>query len=283
MPGNGRNMRILRDLRLSTKVLILYQMVREPGVGQRDLASILEVTPQAISDYLKHMEEEGLIEREGREARPTVEGFQFLQEHLQELGDFTYQAMRDVNVINSCPAIAGEDLKEGEPVVLELEDGYIIARKGKWGPSTGVASRDVKKGEDLAVHELSGIIEFTSGSVVIISLPSAVEGGTSAMDLEDLGDRLDEVDPDVVAVVDPVGVVTARLLDLDVDIYFGVDRATVDAALRGLDVLVLGGRDTLGDVVDAIRAHNDRSETRIETLTWLKSKAPIPGTSAGIS
>ncbi|NIP33515.1 MAG: MarR family transcriptional regulator, partial [Thermoplasmata archaeon] len=183
MAGNGRNMRMLRDLRLSTKVLILHQMVKEPGVGQRDLAAILEVTPQAISDYLKHMEEEGLIEREGREARPTVEGFQFLQEHLQELGDFTYRAMRDVNVINSCPAIAGEELKEGEPVVLELEDGYIVARKGKWGPSTGVAGRDAEMGEDLAIRELRGIIEFTSGSVVLISLPNAVEGGTSAIDL----------------------------------------------------------------------------------------------------
>ena len=149
MPGNGRNMRILRDLRLSTKVLILHQMVKEPGVGQRDLASNLEVTPQAISDYLKHMEEEGLIERDGREARPTMEGFQFLSEHLQELGDFTYQAMRDVNVINSCPAIAGEDLEEGDPVVLELEDGYIIARKGEEGSSTGVAGRDARSGEDL--------------------------------------------------------------------------------------------------------------------------------------
>ncbi|UCC93036.1 MAG: MarR family transcriptional regulator [Thermoplasmata archaeon] len=264
MPGNGRNMRILRDLRLSTKVLILYQMVREPGVGQRDLAAILEVTPQAISDYLKHMEEEGLIERDGREARPSVEGFQFLQEHLQELGDFTYQAMRDVNVINSCPAIAGEDLKGGDPVVLELEDGYIVARKGKWGPSTGVASRDTKKGEDLAVTELQGIIEFTSGSVHVIALPSALEGGTSVMDEKALKVQVEGIDPDVVAAADPVGVVAAGKLGLEVDIYFGVDRATVDAALRGLDVLVLGGRDTVNDVVDAVRAHNDRSETRIE-------------------
>jgi putative transcriptional regulator len=264
IPGNGRNMRILRDLRLSTKVLILYQMVKEPGVGQRDLAGILDVTPQAISDYLKHMEEEGLIEREGREARPTMVGFQFLQEHLQELGDFTYQAMRDVNVINSCPAIAGEDLKEGEPVVLELEDGYIVARKGKWGPSTGVAGRDAKQGEDLAVHELQGIIEFTSGSVVIIALPSAVEGGTVAIDMNSLKAQVKEVDADIIAVADPVGVVAAKKAGVDVDIYFGVDRATVDAALRGLDVLVLGGKDTIDDVLDAIQVHNDRSETRIE-------------------
>ncbi len=264
MAGTGRNMRILRDLRLSTKVLILHQMVKEPGVGQREMATILEVTPQAISDYLKHMEEEGLVEREGRDARPTVEGFQFLQEHLQELGDFTYQAMRDVNVINSCPAIAGEDLREGEPVVLELEDGYIIARKGKWGPSTGVAGRDARMGEDLAVRELQGIIEFSTGSVVVVALPSAVEGGTSVLDLDDLEEWLANVEQDVVAVVDPVGVVAAKLLDLHVDIYFGVDRATVDAALRGLDVLVLGGRDTLDGVVDAIRAHNARSDTRIE-------------------
>jgi putative transcriptional regulator len=264
MPGNGRNMRILRDLRLSTKVLILLQMVKEPGLGQRDLAAILDVTPQAVSDYLKHMEEEALIEREGREARPTMVGFQFLQEHLQELGDFAFQAMRDVNVINSCAAIAGEDLKEGEPVVLELEDGYIVARKGKWGPSTGVAGRDAKKGEDLAVRELEGMLEYTSGSVSLVALPSAIEGGTTKIDIAALKDVMKGTDPDVVAAVDPVGVVAARIAEVDVDIYYGVDRATVDAALRGLDVTVLGGRDTIGDVVEAIGAHNDRSETNID-------------------
>jgi putative transcriptional regulator len=172
--------------------------------------------------------------------------------------------MRDVNVINSCPAIAGEDLQEGDPVVLELEDGYIVARKGKWGPSTGVAGRDARQGEDLAVRELQGIIEFATGGVVVVALPSAVDGGTSALDLAELEERLEDVEHDVVAVVDPVGVVAAKLLGLVVDIYFGVDRATVDAALRGLNVLVLGGRDTLDGVVDAVRAHNSRSDTRIE-------------------
>jgi len=272
MPGIGRNMRILRDLRLSTKVLILYEMVKEPGVGQRDLAAFLDVTPQAVSDYLKHMEEEDLIEREGREARPTMVGFQFLQEHLQELGDFIFQAMRDINVINSCPAIAGEDLKEGEPVVLELEDGYIVARKGKWGPSTGIAGRDAKKGEDLAIRDLEGILEFTSGVVTVIALPSAIEGGTSVIDVDALKAQVEEAALGVVVAVDPVGVVAAKLADLGVDIYFGVDRATVDAALRGLNVLVLGGRDTIGDVVDAVVAHNDRSETQIEySMTDLKA------------
>ncbi len=71
MAGRALNMRMLRDLRLSTKVLILYEMLREPGIGQRSLAEALEVTPQAISDYLKHMEEEGLIDRDGRSTRPT--------------------------------------------------------------------------------------------------------------------------------------------------------------------------------------------------------------------
>lgn len=257
-------MRILRDLRLSTKVLILYQMVRQPGVGQRELAQVLDVTPQAVSDYMKHMEGEGLIEREGRDARPTMVGFQFLQEHLQELGDFTFQAMREINVISSCPAIAGEDLEEGDPVVLELEDGYIVARRGGSGPSTGVAARSVKTGDDLAVRDLEGMIEFSSGSVTVVALPTALEGGTSVVDIEALRAQVADAHRGVVAAVDIVGVVAARLADLDVDIYFGVDRATVDAALRGLDVLVLGSRDTIGDVLDAIRTHNDRSETRIE-------------------
>ncbi len=257
-------MRMLRDLRLSTKVLILYELVKAPGVGQRDLAATLDVTPQAVSEYLRHMEDEDLVEREGRTIRPTMVGFQFLQEHLQELGDFTYQAMRDVNVINSCAAIAGEDLEEGEPVVLELEDGNLVARKGKWGPSTGVAGRGVMAGDDLPVIELEGMLEHRPGRVDIVALPSAIEGGTAAADLEALGGLVDASPSRTVAVLDPVGLVAARTLGLLVSIRFGVDRGALDAALRGLDVLVLGGRDQVGVIIDALEAHNLKSDLRID-------------------
>jgi putative transcriptional regulator len=257
-------MRILRDLRLSTKVLILYEMVKEQGIGQRELAAILEVTPQAVSDYLKHMEEEGLVEREGRSTRPTMSGFQFLQEHLQELGDFTFQAMRDVNVINSCAAIAGEDLEDGDPVVLELVDGTLVARKGKWGPSTGVASRAAKKGEDLAILKLEGMLEHRPGRVTVVSLPTAIEGGTSTVERVGLRERVRSTPHSAVAVLDPVGIRAAAIAKASVDIRFGPDRAVVDAALRGLDVLVLGGRDQVGEVLEAIEAHNRRSEIRID-------------------
>lgn len=267
MTGSGRNMRILRDLRLSTKVLILYEMMRSPGVGQRTLAEALDVTPQAVSDYLKHMEEEGLVERHGRTNKPTMLGFQFLQEHLQELGDFTFRAMREVNVINTCAALAGEALKEGDPVVLELEAGTIVARKGKWGPSTGVAAMDAKEGQDLAVRDLEGMLDHRPGSITIATLPSAVEGGTSVVDLDALKERLDGGSPRVVAVLDPVGLVAARKMGMEVAVRFGVDRAAVDAAMRGLDVLVLGGRETVGEVIEAVEAHNRTSEGRIEYST----------------
>ena len=264
MPWNGRDMRVLRDVRLSTKVLILFEMVRRPSLGQRDLASILDVTPQAISDYIKHMEEEGLVEREGRTVRVTMVGFQFLQVHLQELGDFAFQAMRDVNVINSCAAIAGEDLAGGDPVVVELEDGLIVARKGKWGPSTGVAARDAKEGEDLAVRDLEGLLEHRPGRITIMVLPGALEGGTSGLDMEATRARLEGVDHQLLAVLDPVGLVAARKLGMVIDIRFGVDRSALDAALRGLDVLVMGGRGAEGDLLEAVEAHNKRFGTSID-------------------
>jgi putative transcriptional regulator len=256
--------RVLRDVRLSTKVLILNELARGRVKGQRDLASALDVTPQMVSDYLKLMEGEGLLEREGRDARPTVEGVQFLQERLKELGDFTYEAMREVNVINSCSALAAEDIKEGERVVLELRDGVIVARPGSKGASRGVASRSAKEGEDLAVRGLEGIMELRIGKVTVAALPSAVEGGTARTDLKRLRARLVDVKGATVAAADPVGLVAARRLRLDVGIRFGVDHAVVDAALRGVDVLVLGGRDSLGPVNEAIEAHNQRSAVRIE-------------------
>lgn len=269
-PKNG--MRILRDLRLSTKVLILYEMVRDPDKGQRALAEALDVTPQAISDYLKHMEAEGLVEREGRASRPTVLGFQFLQDHLRELGDFTYQAMRELNVINSCAAIASEDLEEGQSVVLELADGVIRARAGEEGDSTGVAMHAARAGEDLAVGSLVGILGITPGTITVAALPSAAEGGTRSVDVEALLERVNELDPDVVAALDPVGLVAARRLDMEVDVRFAVEQGALDAALRGQDVLVLGGRDSVGTVIELVVAHNVRSDQRVDYTLMDASK-----------
>jgi putative transcriptional regulator len=264
MPDGANVLRILRDLRLSTKVLILYEMLREPGMGQRALADRLDVTPQAISEYLKHMEEEGLVEREGRSARPTMQGFSFLQGHLQELGDFTYRAMRELNVIRSCAAIAVEDVRGGDRVVLELRDGVITARKGGEGASIGVASHDASVGEDLAVRDLEGILTIETGSITVVSLPSAIEGGTGQADLKALRGRLGSSKHQVVATLDPVGLVAARKLKLEPSIRFAVDQGAVDAALRGLDVLVLGGRDSVGTLLEAVEAHNKRSDHPIE-------------------
>jgi putative transcriptional regulator len=259
----GQTMRVLRDVRLSTKVLVLYELVKGRSAG-KELAEAIDGTPQLVSDYLKLMEREGLVERAGREVRPTVQGVQFLQERLQELGDFTYRAMRDVNVINACAAIAGEDVGEGDSVVLELRDGVIMARPGEKGASTGVATRAAKEGEDLAVRGLEGILEYRTGAVTVAALPSALEGGTTRADLRKLKPHLPGTGAQIVAVLDPVGIVAARKLRLDVGIRFGVERAVVDAALRGLDVLVLGGRDSVGLVMAAVEAHNQGSAVRIE-------------------
>ena len=256
--------RVLRDVRLSTKVLILYELARGRGKGQRELASALGVTPQMVSDYLKLMEGEGLVKREGRDVGPTVAGVEFLKGRLQELGDFTYRAMREVNVIDTCAAIAAEDLKEGERVVLEMREGTIVARPGEKGASRGVASRAAKTGEDLAIRGLEGIMELRIGTVTVAALPSAVEGGTAKADLKKLRARLAGVKGAVVAAVDPVGLVAARKMRLDLGILFGIERAVVDAALRGVDVIVLGGRDSLGPVSEAIETHNQRSAARIE-------------------
>jgi predicted transcriptional regulator len=100
--------------------------------------------------------------------------------------------------------------------------------------------------------------------VTIASLPSAVEGGTSKVDLVALKEQVVRASPGVIAVVDPVGIRAADALKLTVGIRFGTDRAVVDAASRGLDVLVLGGRDQVGEVLEALEAHNKRSEIRID-------------------
>jgi len=69
---------LLRDLRETTKLLILLELVKREHSKLKTLAERFGMTVQGISDYLKTMTTEGLVHNVGGVYKPTKEGVQFL-------------------------------------------------------------------------------------------------------------------------------------------------------------------------------------------------------------
>ncbi len=252
--------RILRDVREGTKILIVLELTRRRHSRLKGLADKLDLTVAGVSEYVNGMEEEGLLQHVGGEYRATQKGVEFLQERFRTLRAFVESSAREMAIIDVTVALAGEDVTEGEKVGLFMEKGSLVARR-RASPSAGVAATTAKRGDVLWVRGLEGIVDLRPGKISIARLAgrATLDGGRRV---------LRRVKPDVVAAFDLRGQRLAAKLAVNHLIEFAVVPASIEAAQRGLNVLLLCPEDRVAEVVAAIEDANARSEDKIpyETL-----------------
>lgn len=256
-------MRLLRHVRESTRLLLLLEITTRQHSRMKTLADKVGLTVQGVSDYLKGLTEEGFIRREGRVYRPTMDGVALLQERFKELRDFVEQAAGRMRILDFASALAGAAIQEGERVGLFMEDGYLVAHPDRTSPSHGKALHAARQGEDVAVVELEGMVELPRGTITVLRLPGGREGGTRALDGEKVRRVLEEHPRHRLGVSGAVARALAVKLGRPIDFEFAVAAAAVEAAQRGLDVLILASEDALGDVLVGLEAAGEGPEQRI--------------------
>lgn len=254
-------MHLLRDIREGTKLLLLRELTARRYSRLRELAERLDMTVAGVSEYMKAMDAEGLVQHVGGEYRATRKGVEFLQDRFRVLRSFVESSSREMAIIEEAAALAAEDLREGERVGLFMENGTLAARR-RPSPSTGVAATAARRGEVVAVRGLEGIVELRPGRISIVRLPRTkvpVEAGRRL---------LRRVRPDVVAAIDLRAKAYAARLAAKSVVEFAVVAGTIEAAQRGLGVLLLCPEERVAEVVAAIEGANGRSEDKIpyETL-----------------
>ena len=260
-------MHLLRNLGESTRLLILLETSMRHHAVQRTIADAVGMTVQGVSDYLRSMEEDGLIQVADGEYRPTIEGIRVLQEGFRELRDFVDRTSKGISIIDVTAAIAGNRIERGETVALFMEGGDLVAYAGRESPSTGRAVQPADRGEDLAVTDLQGIVALHPGRITLLRIPSVADGGSRVVDLERARKALRRVDADIVGALDLPAKALANRLRIRVDIRFGVMAAGIEAAERGLDVAILVPEDRVAAVVSAIEEANERLSQKIAYQT----------------
>ena len=123
---------ILRSKRESTRFQILVEIAEhQPSIRQQEIAEKLGVTPQAISEYIREMVDEGLVTAHGRgRYEVTKSGIEWVLRHAEALESYARHITRDViQQVAVWTAIARDDLKKGDTVGVFMQDGWLYAAK----------------------------------------------------------------------------------------------------------------------------------------------------------
>jgi len=242
---------IFKNKNMATRFQILVEIASmQPNIQQGQIAARLDVTPQAVSYYIKQLLSDGLLTSHGRSRyRLSNEGVNWVIKVLRELRAYSTFARRAVTSSSVCAAVADSDLSEGEAVALEMKDGILVATRNLGGGAKGRVVGDVEKGEDAAITDIEGIVPVNAGRVTILSMPGIQKGGSRSVDFEKL---------DALLVGSPItgalGIeAQVALKKAGVDFYlYGTAEAALEAAQSGLRPFLLCVEDEVSRLVSRL-------------------------------
>jgi putative transcriptional regulator len=170
---------------MATKFRILVEVAaNQPDVQQRDIAERLELSPQAVSDYVRELVKDGWIVSEGRSKYGvTQQGVDWMLKGLRDLHDYSMVVRRAIAGVSVSAAVADSDLSQGQEVGLVMREGLLYATDSPREGARGTAVSTVKKGDDVGVSGIDGIVSLELGKVTIARIPGVQRGGSRRTDL----------------------------------------------------------------------------------------------------
>ena len=230
---------ILQNKKLATAFQILVEVAaNQPNIPQKLIALKIGVTPQAVSEYVRELTQEGYLEATGRSRyRVSQEGVNFILKMAGELEEYSTVVARAVTKISISTAIAWDDISPGQPVGLFMRDGILHAGGTDNNGARGIAVSRARVGEDVGIANLEGIVELKAGEVTIGKVPGIESGGSSRVDRGRLKKLASGKEP--VAAIGLEALSALRKIGVEPRYRYGVRQAVIEAAHSGLSPLVV--------------------------------------------
>jgi putative transcriptional regulator len=247
---------ILQSKNLATRFQILVEIAaNQPTVHQKSIAAKLNVTPQAISEYMMKLEQDGWVASDGRSKyRVTQEGINWVLQMLREIttyADYVQQAITNVTV---CAAVADSDLKQSQPVGLTMKDGVLVATADVGTGAKGIVVSGAKTGEDVGVSGIEGIVEFQKGNITILKVPDIQGGGSAKTDLKRLKKEIGS--QQMLGAIGIEALVAIRRAGVEPRYTCGVTEAAVEATHIGLSFSIVCSEDAIPNLIAKLRDEN---------------------------
>lgn len=225
-----------------TEFQVLSEIIRkQPHIKQKEIAENLGITVQAVSEHIRNLVKEGYVKSRGRgEYIVTEKGLRKLKNWISEFRNYLDEINSAVYRYKDIwPAIAEEDVEDGDTVYLFMKRGLLYASKHPKGEARAKVLYGGKKGEDIAICEIKGIIDVPKGKVTIFRIPPKIIGGSKVVDFDLIKKTIESSDNYVIATMGTVAYVVANKMGIKPDIRFSVPDAIVNACNRGCNVIAL--------------------------------------------
>jgi putative transcriptional regulator len=259
---------VLKSKSESSRFQILVEIAaHQPNLRQKEVADSLELTPQAISEYIKELISDGLVATDGRmRYRITKEGVEWLLESADELKQYARMVMVDIiSHVSVWSTLAEIDLLKGERVSLEMRGGFLYANKKEGIDANGIAISDASAGEDVGVSDLKGLISLDDGKIVVCKVPRIQAGGSRRVNEELLKDMISGK-----MMVNAMGIealVALRKAGREPDVIFGAGEAAVEAAYHGIDSAIVSVDEQIPRILKRLESEGVKYDLFDLTLT----------------
>jgi putative transcriptional regulator len=248
---------ILQSKNLATKFQIMVEIAaHQPNIQQKDIAPRLGITSQAVSEYIRELIKDGWLSSEGRSRyKVTKEGVDWILQMSRQLHSYAWSVSKVVADISTTTAIADSDLSVGQPASLYMKDGLLFASKVIRGKGAkGVTITEAKKGQDVGVGNIEGIIKLEPAKVMIGKIPSVQDGGSRSTDVSRLKREVKEAR--LVGALGTEALVALKQIGVKPDYVHGVREAAIEAAYCGLPFLVVCSEDKVSILVLRLAEEN---------------------------
>jgi putative transcriptional regulator len=223
-----------------TKFQVLIEIAaHQPNVKQKEIATKIGITPQAVSEYIKDLVTDGLIITEGRvRYRITKEGVEWVLENAIEMKKYALFVMEDIiSHVSTWTAITTEEVKEGQQVYLKMEKGLLYVSRTENTGASGIVISDALVGEDVGVTSLQGLIDMENATITICKVPRVGRGGSRKVELERL--KMLANSKPYIAAIGVEALIALRKIGVIPNVMFGTNESVIEAAYHGLSSLVV--------------------------------------------
>jgi putative transcriptional regulator len=248
---------ILQSKNLATKFQIMVEIAaHQPNIQQKDIAPRLGITSQAVSEYVKELIKDGWLSSEGRSRyKVTKEGVDWILQMSRQLHSYAWFVSKAVADISTTTAIADSDLCIGQPASLYMKDGLLFASQVFSGKGAkGLAVTEAKKGQDVGIGNVEGVIKLEPAEVTIGKVPNVEGGGSRSTDLARLEKEIKEAR--LVGAVGTEALVALRQIGIKPDYVHGVREAAIEAAYCGLSFLAVCSEDKVSILAQRLEEEN---------------------------
>lgn len=257
--GGGTNhqlVQILKNKKLATVFQILVEVAaNQPNIPQKLIASKIGVTPQAVSEHIRELKREGYLESRGRSRyRVSHEGVSLILKMAGELEDYSAMVARAVTKISIATALASEDIASGQKVALFMRDGLLYAGRTGGNSARGTAVSRARRGEDVGITNLEGIVELKPGEITIAIVPGIEKGGSAMVDRHFL--KKLARGKYMVAAIGLEALAALRKIGVEPGYRYAARQAAIEAAHAGLSPLVVCADNELANLVKNLAEEN---------------------------